>query len=171
MIPLLRIAAVVIASAVAAVWMIIQPVSAQSDVTPPVVAHLMISPTLVDTSHAVQTVTLTARITDNLSGLRYATIWFGPYIYGDEQDKPVTFSDWKLVNGDAVDGVYETTLTLPRFSADGRWVAKYMVMEDAVGNKARCNTDAEMECPQDWSGYYFVNIQDNRFLYLPYAYR
>jgi len=141
---------------------------AQSDVTPPVVDELSISPKFVDTSAGPQTITITAHITDDLSGLRYLTIWFGPLLYGHDQDKSVIIQDADIVSGTPTDGTYETTLTLPRYSADGRWIAKYAIIDDRVGNTASCNTNGQMECPSDWATYYFVNIKDTISFYLPF---
>lgn len=160
-------ALVAVVLAVAAMLALARPAAAQVDVTPPVIVSLTISPTLIDTSQTSQTVTLTAHITDDLSGLDNATIWFEPLLYGYEQGKPVTFWEYSRVAGDAVDGIYAETLILPRYSADGRWRAKYMGITDEVGNTAWCNTNGERECPADWGAFLFVNIRDNLFLYLP----
>ena len=141
---------------------------AQSDVTPPVVAELSISPKYVDTSAEPQIITITAHITDDLSGLRYLAIWFGPFLYDHDQDKSVVMQDTDIVSGTPTDGMYETTLTLPRYSADGRWIARYAIIDDQVGNRASCNTNGQMECPADWTTYYFVNIMDTIFHYLPF---
>lgn len=141
---------------------------AQSDVTPPTVVELSISPKFVDTSAEPQTITITVHIMDDLSGLRYLTIWFGPVLYGNDQDKSVLVQDTDIVSGTSANGIYETTLTLPRYSADGRWIAKYAIISDQVGNTANCNTNGQLDCPSDWTTYYFINIKDTNFFYLPF---
>ena len=152
-----------------AALIVIDSASAQSDVTPPVVVQLTITPTLMDTSAGPQTITFTAHITDDLSGLRYQTIVFGPLLYGSDQDKAVLFNDASLVSGTLTDGTFVATVTLPQYSADGRWIAKYMYGSDQVGNQADCYTNTKTECPPDWRTYYFVNIRDVVFLYLSFV--
>lgn len=158
---------VAVVLAVAAMLALSRSAAAQVDVAPPVIVSLTISPTLVNTSQTSQTVTITAHITDDLSGLDGATIWFGSLLYGSDQDKSVFFWSYNLIAGDTVDGTYVAELELPRYSGDGRWIAKYMVMRDEVGNQADCNTNGEQECPAGWSTFYFVNVRDSLFFYLP----
>ncbi len=167
MIGWLRMGAIGLACAVVAVLALARPAMAQSDVTPPVLVSLSISPTLVNTSQTSQTVTFTAHITDDLSGFRYGNVQLGPLLLqGNDQDKLVSFYDSDRVAGNTLDGIYVQTLTMPRYSADGRWKAKYMWMDDQVGNSTGCNTNGKNDCPADWGTFFFVNVRDNSFLYL-----
>lgn len=167
MVFLFRTLLVAVLGACCLVFMAVKPAAAQSDTAPPMIIGMHITPTVVDTQLQSQVVTFTVRITDDLSGLEYLTIWFGPLLIDHDQDKSITFREDDLQGGTTVDGVYRNSLTLPRYSAAGRWVAKYMVAVDAVGNQAYCQVNWQEECPDGWGLFYFVNVRDDRFLYLP----
>lgn len=144
-------------------------IRAQSDISIPVIVNIDINPRIVDTRLSNQTVTLTAHITDDLSGLRYAVFWFGPVSVPQDQDKDVTFRELNLVSGTVTDGIYVATLELPRYSANGRWEAKYSVAKDMVGNTADCNVNAQMECSDNWASFYFLNVAEeyDEYVFLP----
>ena len=140
---------------------------AQGDITPPVVMSLSVSPSVVDTRYSSQVVTVTAHITDDLSGLGSFAFWIGPQIIEHAQDKSLSFRDTDRIEGTPRDGIYINTVTLPQYSAEGRWVAKYSVIYDAVGNQSSCKVNGENVCSDDWNAFYFFNVQDSFFLYLP----
>lgn len=167
MVFLFRTVLVALLGACCLVFMAVKPAAAQSDTSPPMIIGMHITPTVVDTQLQSQVVTFTVRITDDLSGLEYLTIWFGPLLIKQDQDKAITFREDDLQGGTTVDGVYRNSLTLPQYSAAGRWVAKYMVGRDVVGNEVACNTNGQKECPDGWGLFYFVNVRDDRFLHLP----
>lgn len=145
-------------------------VHAQSDVTAPVVVNVTIEPTFVDTSSAPQTVTVTAHITDDLSGLGTVDIWFGPKLIGGNQGGYVGFGASNLITGTPTDGIYISSLKVPRYSAYGRWTAKYYVGYDAIGNQSGCRVNGQMDCPPAWDSFYFINARDDSWMYLPNIY-
>jgi hypothetical protein len=113
------------------------PVSAQSDTTPPQLSSLSVTPNHVDASSSEQTVTLSAVITDNLSGVC-------------AQGDPSPCTSWSGVDlssphGQRVSGVlqrtsgdsYTTTLTFSQFAEEGIWADLVITLTDAAGNIAR----------------------------------
>lgn len=106
-------------------------VESVEDNEPPALAGLSISPTTVNTTAASQTVTVTAHITDNLSGLASASIAFKSPS-GQRTTERATFSK---VSGTATDGIYEATVTFKRFIAPGPWKVSNLHMVDNVENE------------------------------------
>src|SRR5436309_436893 len=101
----------------------IAPAAASNDSTAPVVEGLTVSPSSIDTSGGAKTVTVTAHITDDLSGVSQSccngvSVNFkspsGQYAYA-------TFYGTQRTSGTAQDGEYSYTMTLPRYSEQGTW--------------------------------------------------
>src|SRR5256885_2065663 len=92
---------------------------ASQDVTPPKLVAFSISPSTVDTSSGPVVITFSARITDDLSGLSYASVRFQSASGG--QARAVEFVGQNRTSGTALDGTYTTTFTLPQFSEQGTW--------------------------------------------------
>jgi hypothetical protein len=111
-------------------------VEGTEDNEPPVLAGLTFSSRLVNVSASSQTVTVTAHITDNLSGVTSASIDFRP-----PSGKP-TIGRVPLtkVSGTALDGNYEATVTFPRYAPAGVWKIATINMADNVGNEASLST-------------------------------
>ncbi len=106
------------------------PATAQSDTTPPTLHSLSISPNLIDTSQSDQAVTVTATITDDLSGV----CAFGDSCFQTQLllapnriQSPSTGNVFQPVTGDA----YETTVTFPQFVAEGIWIVRVIVSDEA----------------------------------------
>lgn len=131
---------------------------AQGDLTPPVLIDLQIEPARVDTGDAAQAITVTARITDDLSGTIQAWLIFRPLI-SSTQWTDVVFRDADRLSGDALDGVYRGTLTLPQYAAEGRWVLVEAQFADAVGNYAFLMSGAD-DWPASFDAYHFANAFD-----------
>ncbi len=119
-------------------------VAPNCDGTAPRVVSVTLSADSVDTSDSNQTIDVTVHLTDDLAGMDYGVVTFtNPaserpltlYIYAP----PNPFSN--LVSGDARDGLYRGTLSVPRNSADGVWTAGVDV-NDAVGNRRILNPAA-----------------------------
>jgi hypothetical protein len=117
-------------------------VLADGDTAPPHLASLDFKPKTINTECA-PTVTFTARITDDLSGVTDGIIGGvggSPTQIRFEAPTSSQFIDIlfetpkNLVSGDALDGVYANTATWPRFSETGVWSAQYMLLVDDVGN-------------------------------------
>ena len=147
------------------VW---QPAAAQGDITVPVVVTMTLSPGRIETDNEPQTITATARITDDLSGLVYVQIELGPL--GTTQRTTVFFLPEHLISGDTKDGIYQTTITLPQFSAWGWWRASFFSIKDPVGNSFYWGGGPGI--PQSLIGVGFTigPIDVSPFLYLPMAF-
>ena len=86
--------------------------------------------TTVDTSTGPQDVHLTVRITDDMAGFESGGVQF--YHSGQVQVAPLY--GYMRQSGTALDGIYVTTLTLPRYSAPGLWYVDAVWLNDTVGN-------------------------------------
>ena len=107
---------------------------AAEDTEPPVLESLSISPATVNTTSSAQTVTVTAHITDNQSGVQYADI--GIFSPGHHQIEP----GFHLISGTDTDGMYESTLTLPQGSEVGAWKARVR-LSDYDGNATELDSE------------------------------
>lgn len=122
----------VVTFAVALALFLFKPAFAQEDATAPVVLDLKFEPRVVDTARSDQTITVTARITDNLSGMKQAQVsikhntgsgWFAIYLHPEDR-----------IQGDALDGIYQTSFVLKRYSPYGKWVIELVSTWDEVMN-------------------------------------
>jgi hypothetical protein len=102
------------------------------DTAPPDIKSLTLDRTTIDTSTGTQTITITARFTDDISGVASATISFLNATTGQSQG--ADFWPQNLRSGTALDGTYVGTLTMPRHSAPGTWFATSANMYDKAGN-------------------------------------
>jgi hypothetical protein len=98
----------------------------------------------VNTSAGAQTITVTARVTDDLSGFDV-----GPnYTHGSMQVRFVSPSNSQfvdasvseLVSGLPVDCIVRGTVTLPAFAESGIWTVQYVNFSDQVGNSRSLNS-------------------------------
>ncbi len=104
------------------------------DLDDPALAELSFSPSTVDTSGAPALVSVTARLTDDLGGVTEAGGHFTSP--SGAQNVAFAFSGPDLVSGSSLDGVYESTATVPRFAEKGTWKLDYFYAVDTVGNVA-----------------------------------
>jgi hypothetical protein len=104
-------------------------VHAQDDTTAPVLVGFGISPQQVDTSSGPADITVSAHITDNLSGQRGGAALF--HSSSGNQHATAFFS---LQSGTPLDGMYSATLQLPVFSESGTWEVDYVLLNDAATN-------------------------------------
>ena len=114
---------------------------AVADTSAPELVEFGVSPASVDVSAGPATVTLRARITDDLSGHAPSALVSGssltlqgPSGYGSPSI--LRFSTAQRVDGDALDGVYELEVTVPQFAEAGTWSVSSLSLRDAVGNNA-----------------------------------
>jgi hypothetical protein len=103
-----------------------------SDTSPPELVSFDFTPKTVNVSSSSQTITVTARITDDLSGLRSLELYF--YSPSGNQSVYVGFGDSRRISGTANDGVYQSTMTIPAFSEAGSWEVQSIYLSDRVGN-------------------------------------
>jgi hypothetical protein len=113
-----------------------QPCSAQYDVTAPGVTDLIFTPPVVDSAQEDQLITVTLRITDDLSGVESAHVLLAPDLLPTGQQRLVSITASDRIAGNELDGVYRTTLVLPRYSAGGRWSIQRIEASDRIGNYA-----------------------------------
>ena len=112
-------------------------ISNPQDITAPNLTQFGFAPATIDTSTASQSVTLTLRITDDLSGFE-----FGNFLFLSPSGQQVNsggYNNPHRISGDAFDGVYEVTTTFPQFSEVGTWHVIQVFLRDAVGNTAVLN--------------------------------
>jgi hypothetical protein len=105
------------------------------DTTPPSVESFDFTPTAVDTSDQDQTVTATLQITDDLSGLRSGLVYLGSPSGSQNMVWGIS-----LISGDALNGIYQALITIPRFSETGIWQFLYVRLEDFANNVVTLST-------------------------------
>jgi hypothetical protein len=120
-----------------------------SDTTPPKLVEFGFSPTVVDISTNGQWMTLTARITDDLSGFgtsdpdslfySYANVVFRPAGAEAFIQLSAHWDPFSRISGNELDGVYKTELYIPANSRTGVWTAASFVLADAVRNTTNLN--------------------------------
>jgi titin len=107
-----------------------------ADTSGPVLAGLTWTPGAVDTSGAARTVTVRARLTDDLSGLPASS--YGPNMTVQSPSGAQTvYAYFSRVSGSTLDATYEAALTVPRYSEAGAWTVKDLVVVDQAGNNRR----------------------------------
>ncbi len=109
------------------------------DTEPPEVVSFNFDPKSVDASTSSQEITITARTTDDLSGLDQGSIGF--YSPSQSQSANAWFSSHQRISGDELDGVYECKMTLPQYSEAGTWKLDYISAYDEVGNRRRLSCE------------------------------
>ena len=117
-----------VALAAGVVMVVPIPARAQSDTTPPTIHSVTVSPSEVDASTASPSVTITAVITDDLSGVSSNS---NVEVYSPSGNQ-WTYGFFHLVSGDT----YTTTLVIPQFAESGIWRDWYFYLEDNVSNLA-----------------------------------
>ena len=98
------------------------------------------TPKSVDVSNASQVVTVTVQVTDTgsscticgNSGVSSAN--FGFYSPSSNQSVWANFGSYNRVSGTAQDGIYQTSMTIPKSSESGNWTMRYAYVYDNVGN-------------------------------------
>jgi len=102
------------------------------DVTSPALVSLDFSPRIVDANTSAAQVTVTLGATDDLSGLGIGQLILESP--SQEQVAGVWFDFRTPVSGDAYDGVFQGTLTIPQYSEGGTWQVRLVAIGDRVGN-------------------------------------
>ena len=102
------------------------------DTTPPTIQSLAFTPKTVDVSAGSQSITVTTRITDNLSGFYQG--WFGFNSPTGTQGTGAWFSGSERISGDSNDGLYEFEVHIPQFSEAGDWRVPNFQIYDSTWN-------------------------------------
>jgi len=110
------------------VLMVVAQVSA-SDTQPPTLTSFTFSPMAIDTTTTSASVTVTAQVTDNLSGVSGVTVQFLSPSENQEQQCGLN-----LVSGTNLNGTYQCVIVVPAFSEAGTWTVSNVFVVDKTGN-------------------------------------
>lgn len=113
----------------------------EQDISAPVVVWLIVEPMFVDTSEASQAITITARITDDLSGFNMAEARYQP-VAAPSQWVGAVLREGQRISGDARDGIYQDVIELPRYSAYGKWRLSWLYRLDVLNNYSQTYDEA-----------------------------
>ena len=112
-------------------------VASTQDVTPPQLTGFTFSPIFVDTTSGDATVTVNLHITDDLSGVSSCgAVWFSSPSGG----QLAISSPLALISGTALDGQYQGTVTIRKYSEAGTWIVSRIVLCDNAGNSQSIDT-------------------------------
>jgi hypothetical protein len=128
------------------------------DTQAPHVISIELSPTEINTAASSQTLTVTVQITDDLSGMAYATLRFVPEI-GGTQELNFQIGSELRVHGDLRDGVYVASATLPKYAANGLWQLTGITLADNANN--RCGDSPLPDCLPIKELPAFTNVAEN----------
>jgi hypothetical protein len=106
------------------------PSSGQEDTEAPLLTELAIEPAEIDTSASDQNVSITAHITDNLSGVREALVRCA----SPDGKQQLLTARFEHVSGTDTDGTWRAVVTVPHYSEAGTWRVTAITLEDNVGN-------------------------------------
>jgi hypothetical protein len=117
-------------------------VQGTGDLSPPEVRALDFSPQRIDTSASSQTIAVTTRLADALSGMGSSlgasagasATFVSP---SKNQSASVGFYSGVRQSGTEFDGVYTNSMVLPRFSETGVWSLRSFSISDAAGNTSQ----------------------------------
>ncbi|MBN2598763.1 MAG: cadherin domain-containing protein [Marinifilaceae bacterium] len=110
-------------------------VISQTDSTPPVPVSFFFSPDTINTSNEDQTVSVSLRVTDDLSGVKYAQLyWLDPL--GNNN----IYTAWTL-DPPSNDKTLTGTTIFPKNSASGDWVIDRIALKDQVNDWKQYYTD------------------------------
>src|SRR5579859_5113171 len=117
--------------------------SAQVDTTPPKLVAFDFNPKTIDVTVGAQTITVTAHLTDDLSGVITLFGAVGAQFTSPSgaQTQFGSFGSFNLVSGTSLDGNYQTTVTFPQFSEAGAWTVQ-VFLEDKVSNSSSIDSAA-----------------------------
>lgn len=121
------------------------PLVVGGDSTAPLVREFSFTPTSVDTSAGPKTIAVRARLTDAGVGVAGEGYTHGATEVRFKSPSGGQIVDavlYKLVSGDASDGVYESTMTVPAGAEQGTWTVQYMWPVDKVGNRGNLDATA-----------------------------
>ncbi len=105
----------------------------QEDIVPPTLVSLTFTPRSVNTADTGQMITVTLHITDELSGFKQ--VYLDGYAErAPQQEYSLVLTETHRISGTALDGIYQTSFTLPPYSAEGFWVARWIAVKDQLDN-------------------------------------
>lgn len=101
-----------------------------ADVTPPQLQSWDFTPKTVDVSSQAQVITVTFRVTDDLSGVVIPNVSAS----SDTTSQTTGFAQVSLISGNSLDGVWQAKITIPAQSAPGQWNINLFPLRDQSGN-------------------------------------
>ncbi len=104
-------------------------VTSNPDTAPPVLTAFTFTPTAVNVTTGFAAVTVTAQITDNLSGVAYADV-----IFESPSASQTAECNFLLITGSNLNGTYQCGATIPAYSAPGVWSVESVYVQDNDGN-------------------------------------
>ena len=111
--------------------------AADSDNIPPDILAFEFSPKIINTTDSSGDIKFTAHLADDLSGIEGANARFRSP--SESQSISASFSSWYRISGTDLDGIYECSVTLPRYSEQGIWTLYSVTLSDRVGNRRSLN--------------------------------
>jgi len=125
-------------------------ISSPEDTTPPSLVDLTFTPAFINTSTGPQNVVVHYSLSDDLSGVAFLpdspiTSFYRGAIFtspsGQQNRQTFPFGNaFTLVSGDALSGVWESTLFFPQYSEDGDWRISNFWVQDVVRNSLQLTT-------------------------------
>ena|GEM_PF-2397729 len=112
------------------------------DSSAPQITAFLISPSEINTESSDDSITLEVTLTDDLSGVCINGDC-GSYDMSSNTQlsiksaigtQTISFTDFTRTSGDDLDGTYEATATVPRYSATGTWEVENFFLRDKLGN-------------------------------------
>jgi hypothetical protein len=111
-------------------------VTSVQDTQPPTLTNFTFSPFLVNTTTVPATVSVTAQVTDNLSGVEEVFDFFT-----SPSGTQYARANLSLSSGTNLNGTWTGTTTIPAYSEGGTWAVTYVYVGDNVGNYQEYYTD------------------------------
>jgi len=113
------------------------------DTQAPAVAAVSVTPTAIDVSSSDQTLTVDVQVTDDLSGAALTpcgTNSFASFTVvlrspSGAQNRWFWSSNFSLISGTRLNGVWRGTGAMPRFSEPGTWRIQQLQVSDCAGNQ------------------------------------
>src|SRR5258706_8933273 len=101
-----------------------------SDTTTPTLTSFTFTPMAVNTTPDSATVIVTAHLTDDLSGVNAAGVYFS-----SPSTEHSVGTSLALMSGTNLNGTFQGTMTVPAYSEAGTWTIGYVYVFDAVNNQ------------------------------------
>ena len=115
--------------------------AADDDTTPPEIHSMSVSPTSVDVTNGPATVTVTATITDDLSGVCSGSDSGCPFETQMGMASPSGNQTVANVFYSSGGDQYTETLTIPQYAEGGSWAPYYVELDDKAGNSRNMTND------------------------------
>lgn len=114
-------------------------VTSNPDTAPPTVSHITLTPSTIDATSAATTVTVRLDLQDNVAGVDMylnggGTFAFSMLSPSGQQMRVIGNENFSRIAGTDLNGTWEGSFTMPRFSEPGTWNILYVFVFDKAGN-------------------------------------